>query len=47
MKKEDKTIKRKVTKALPVKLTDAEVLQYGRDAARAMADKERIEAEFD
>jgi hypothetical protein len=47
MKKEDKQIRRKVTKALPVHLTDAEVLQYGRDAARAVADRERIEAEFD
>ena len=46
-KKQEKILTRKVTKPLPVKLTDAEVLQYGRDAARAMADKERIGAEFD
>jgi hypothetical protein len=46
-KNADKIMTRKVTKPLPVKLTDTETLQYGRDAARAMADKERIGAEFD
>ncbi len=43
----DKVISRMVTKALPVNLTEAEVLQYGRDVARAVSDKVRIEAEFD
>lgn len=43
----DKTVRRMVTKALPVNLTEAEVLQYGRDVARAVSDKTRIEAEFD
>ncbi len=42
-----KTQKIRVTKPMPVKLTDAEVLKYGRDAARAVADRTRIEAEFD
>ena len=43
----EKVIRRMVTKALPVNLTEAEVLQYGRDVARAVSDKTRIEAEFD
>jgi hypothetical protein len=42
-----KTQKIRVTKPMPVRLTDAEVLKYGRDAARAVADRTRIEAEFD
>ncbi len=40
-------VTRSLTKPLPVKLTDAEVLKYGRDAARAISDKERIESDFD
>ena len=43
----DKTLSRRVTKALSVKLTDEEVLKYGRDVARAYADRERIEAALD
>ena len=42
----EKTQRRKITKPLPVKLADEEVLKYGRDAARAVADKARIEDEF-
>jgi len=42
-----KTQKIRVTKPMPVKLTDAEVLKYGRDAARAVSDRTRIEAEFE
>ena len=45
--KKEKVLKRKVTKPLPVKLTDREILQYGKDMVRAMADTERIETEFD
>ena len=45
--KRERMLVRKVTKALPVKLTDDEVLQYGRDIARAYGDKARIESEFD
>jgi len=44
--KKEKVVRRKITKALPVRLTDAEVLQYGRDAARAVSDRERIESEL-
>lgn len=43
----EKVVRRMVTKALPVELTEAEILQYGRDVARAVSDKTRIEAEFD
>ena len=43
----EKLMTRKVTKALPVYLTDEQVLQYGRDVARAHADRERISGEFD
>jgi hypothetical protein len=43
----DKTITRMVTKSLPCKLEESEVLQYGRDIARAHADKDRIEDDFD
>lgn len=43
----DKMITRMVTKALPCNLTEPEVLQYGRDIARAHSDKDRIENEFD
>ncbi len=43
----DKSMVKKVTKPLPCKLTDAEVMQYGRDMARAMADRGRIQAEAD
>ena len=42
-----KSMTRKVTKCLPVKLTDEEVLKYGRDVARAHADRARIELELD
>ena len=42
----DKTLTRKVTKALPCKLTDDEVLKYGRDIARAVSDRERIDGEL-
>ena len=43
----EKVMKRMVTKALPVKLTDVEVLQYGRDVARAHSERERIKDELD
>lgn len=42
-----KTMRRNVTKSLPVKLTDEEVLKYGRDVARAVSDRGRIEIELD
>lgn len=42
-----KIMRRNITKSLPVKLTDEEVLKYGRDVARAVADKGRIEIELD
>jgi hypothetical protein len=42
-----KTITRKVTKALPCKLTEPEILQYGRDMAHAMSERERVQAELD
>lgn len=45
--KEDITITRKVTKALPCKLTDAEMFQYGKDVGHAFAERERIKGEFD
>ena len=41
----DKTAVSKVTKALPVHLTEPEILQYGRDVARAVSDRERIKEE--
>ncbi len=44
---EEKKIVRKITKSLPVKLTDTEILQYGKDLARAYAEKARVEAELD
>ena len=44
---EDKCVIRKVTKPLPCKLTEPEVLQYGRDLARAHADLDRIQDELD
>lgn len=44
--KEEKTLKRSVTKQLPCKLTDAEILAYGRDLARAHSDMSRIDDEF-
>ena len=43
----DKTMVKKITKPLPCKLEEAEVTQYGRDMARAMNDKARIQAEAD
>lgn len=43
----EKTVTRMVTKALPVKLSEQEVTQYGRDMDRAHADRNRIENEFD
>ena len=42
-----KTQKRMLTKPLSVRLTDEEVLKYGRDAARAMADGLSIEKQFE
>jgi hypothetical protein len=36
-----------ITKPLSVRLTDEEVLKYGREAARAVADRESIESDFD
>ena len=44
---EHKTMKRKVTKALPCKLTETEILQYGRDMAHAMSERDRVQGEFD
>ena len=44
---EHKTMNRKVTKALPCKLTETEILQYGRDMAHAMSERDRVQAEFD
>ena len=38
----DKMITTRVTKALPVNLTDDEVLKYGRDIARAHAERDNI-----
>lgn len=43
--KADKTAVRKVTKALPCTLNDDEILKYGRDIARAHAERERIATE--
>jgi hypothetical protein len=43
----DKMMTRKVTKALPCNLTEPEVTHYGREMARALSDKARIETEFD
>lgn len=42
-----KQLKRNVTKSLSVKLTDDEVLKYGRELARAHSDRARIEASLD
>jgi hypothetical protein len=42
----DKTLTRKVTKSLACKLTEAEVLQYGRDMAQEHAEYNRIEGEM-
>ena len=42
-----KVMSRNVTKALPCKLTDEELLQYGKDVGRAAADRDRIQGEFD
>lgn len=42
-----KTQRRKITKPLSVRLTDEDVLKYGREAARAVADRESIENDFD
>jgi hypothetical protein len=36
---------RDVTKPLPVKLTDEEILKYGRDCARAKADRDNLVSE--
>ena len=44
--KKDKTLTRKETKNLPCKLTENEVLAYGRDLASKHAEYARIEAEF-
>jgi len=44
---EHKTLRRKVTKALPCQLTEAEILKYGRDMAHAMSERDRVQAEFD
>jgi hypothetical protein len=44
--KKDKTLTRKETKNLPCKLTEAEVLAYGRDLAGKHAEYSRIEGEF-
>lgn len=46
-KETPKTLSRKVTKALPCKLSEEEVLKYGRDLGRAYADKSRVETELD
>jgi hypothetical protein len=42
-----KTVTRKITKALACKLTEPEVLQYGRDMAQAYAERERLTGELD
>lgn len=46
-KTSDKTMARKVTKSLPCRLTDAEMLQYGKDLARAYSETARINGELD
>ena len=43
----DKVLSRKVTKPLPVKLTEYEITSYGRDLARAYSERERISGELD
>ena len=45
-KQSDKTLTRKVTKSLACKLTEAEVLQYGRDMAQEHAEYNRVEGEM-
>jgi len=44
--KPPKTAMRNITKPLPVDLTDAEVLGYGREVARAYAERDRIQGEL-
>jgi hypothetical protein len=46
-KQTDKTVVRKVTKALACKLTDIELLAYGRDVAQAYADLSGTKSELD
>jgi len=43
---QDRVLRRKVTKALPCKLTEQEVTAYGRDLARAYTERERIAKEL-
>ena len=43
----EKKVTRKVTKPLACHLTEPEVLAYGKDLARAHADSDRIQTEFD
>jgi len=45
--KVEKVVSRKITKSLPCKLKDDEVLKYGRDLARAHAELDRINNELD
>jgi hypothetical protein len=42
----DKTLTKKVTKSLACKLTEADVLQYGRDMAQEHAEYNRVEGEM-
>lgn len=39
----EKLVSKNVTKQLPVTLTDEEILKYGRDCARAQADRNQIQ----
>ena len=45
MSKDNGIVSKDVTKPLAVVLTEQEVLQYGRDCARAQADRDRIISE--
>lgn len=43
----EKKLTKKVTKSLPCKLTEEEVLKYGREMARALSERDRIQSELD